>query len=82
MKDKKPFSVSISTGCVIYILVVIFIFWLGIRLINRCTEPEYHIQPVEQIQKDTIFIHDTIYVDKLNTKWEDTLKFSDMKRNR
>ena len=64
MENKKPFNVRISTGCILYIMVMIFIFWFGIRMINRCTEPEYHTLPAKNVQCDTIIVHDTIYVDE------------------
>lgn len=65
MEERKPWRVTISPGCILYILVVVCIFWFCIRTINKCTEPERQNTPTKiTTQSDTVFIHDTIWVEK------------------
>lgn len=50
----KPWGFSISTGCILYIICVISLFWFCIRSINKCTHvPETKVE----------YVHDTVYVD-------------------
>ena len=69
-KNRKPWSVRISTGCILYIIFMVCLFWFCIRTINKCTYV-HDEQPT--------VIHDTIYIDKNNTQWVDTLNLN-MKR--